>query len=170
MKWWNDRGQLDLFWSSHECASGDLANLWKKACGSRWRFFVLRKLADILGSLDRFFVFFSPCFRHFNVVVFVFLSRGWFCADGFEGTAMKSCSHDATCRISSRHGLKPGGFVVILLSYCISSYKNVEICYSEWAMLTLRLILPSPPHHQLFHHRPPTYASYSPNVLPNYIS
>ena len=30
---------------------------------------------------------------------------------------------------------------------------------SEWAMLTLRLILPSPPHHhQLFHHRPPTYA------------
>ena len=38
-------------------------------------------------------------------------------------------------------------------------------------MLTLRLILPSPPHHhQLFHHRPPTYASYSPNVLKNYIS
>ncbi len=41
----------------------------------------------------------------------------------------------------------------------------------QWPCSTLRIILPHPPHHhQLFHHRPPTYASYSPHVLPNYIS
>ena len=49
------------------------------------------------------------------------------------------------------------------------AYIQYMIYYSsDKAYLTLRIILPHPPHHhQLFHHRPPTYASYSPNVLPN---
>ena len=50
--------------------------------------------------------------------------------------------------------------------------KLSSIYISRWKPCSaLRIILLHPPHHhQLFHHRPPTYASYSPNVLPNYIS
>ena len=56
-------------------------------------------------------------------------------------------------------------------SIYIYTCTNTLSYSSDKPCLTLHLILPHPPHHhQLFHHRPPTYASYSPNVLPNYIS
>ena len=53
----------------------------------------------------------------------------------------------------------------------ITIAKYVMNRSSDKPCLTLRIIHHLPPHpHQLFHHRPPTYASYSPNVLPNCIS
>ena len=59
------------------------------------------------------------------------------------------------------------GFQVYKISI-LYIYIYIDIYSSDEAYPTLRIILPLPPHHhQLFHHRPPTYASYSPDVLPN---
>ena len=73
------------------------------------------------------------------------------------------------CRSTSYWRMAREMIFATFMEMCPSVNPTIRIYQSrQWPYPTLRINLPHPPHHhQLFPHRPPTYASYSPHVLPN---